>query len=299
MALTVTERKRGSRSVEVQAGGEPQRDLTETWLVRSDDGSEDELDVYWAPGLPQINDLWTGRNGNQDPALRCVQKRVRDHEQTKKLWRVECKFSSKLPDNGSLPSRDGEPPEFWPPTIEWSTELEQVVVDRWRQSSLPVSGGWVLNSALDPLLDPVVDYYPVTVLRYSRYYQFFDSGVINRYVSRLNSDTFLGYPPGTAKMVDITSRATFVYGLQYWSVAFTFKFKGLPTGNEAPPYPTWRAYRADVGEHFLDGGVKKGASTISLRTVNLDGAGNRSTGAPATLWFDYHEFVPFSPLVFG
>jgi hypothetical protein len=149
-------------------------------------------------------------------------------------------------------SKDAQPlgPIFWIVTvnftgsrfdgnvdIEWtdSTSSEPVDRDYYGRAIQTVVGEQVEGLTYE-LSDPVV------VIR--RKFFLFNAYTISQYRHATNSDTFLGWPPGTARLVGISAKNQFKFGmpLEQWDVTARIQFRIPYMGATAAQawYKRWR-----------------------------------------------------------
>ena len=88
MTTTLDGIKRGSRKASWTVGGRGliDRQYITSYIVTSDDGTDDETDAMNTSGVPLFGATWTGDNGSTDTKSMVRRKEVVDHDATRKLW---------------------------------------------------------------------------------------------------------------------------------------------------------------------------------------------------------------------
>lgn len=99
-----------------------------------------------------------------------------------------------------------------PADISWThaTTNEPIDVDG--------DGNPITNSSDQPFDPPVTDDVDDAVRRYRVNWENFDHNTIARYINSTNSDTFLGFPPGTCKIVEFNGTRLRTGAIFYWDV---------------------------------------------------------------------------------
>lgn len=281
MTTTVQGVLRGSRRAKVTGGEVFKVQHVETYLVLSDDGTDDEENVYLTSGLPQMGDYWQGQNGNTDFAF-VVGLTIMDVDESRRKWEVEVEYSTELPEGNGFQNA-GTDPIQWTPEIEWDTEFIEY------HPFYDVNGDEIVNGAGDAFTEPpITSLYPIPVFRYSRWMSSFTSAIQHTYAAKTNSDVFLGYNPGNALMSGVKARPEFIYGFQYWWVSYVVKFR----------LDGWEGRSRNSGPSFLDGGEKKSALTELGRPITgLTTSGTAVDGAGAVVSKEIFDSVPFGPIL--
>lgn len=296
MTVTHLGKLRGSRGFHISDGRRLDRKAVETHILTSDDGTDDEENVFLALEAAGyvMGKEWVGEQGGTNPGTRIVRYNISDHDATTRRWEVEVEYSSDLPDGGfSSTSTSGADPPNWEPEIEWDTELIEVPAVK-DTSDTPII--FAVTGEV-PAHPPIMKLEPIATLRYSRWYPpgFSAAAEIELYSGKTNSDEFLGFLPGFALMMGVSARAELIYGFQYWWTTYQLKFK-LGLGNTE----RWLGRTLSVGSSFKDpttGDIKKTderggwALPIDISTGDI-------AAAPTEVLFDIYETAAFNPLLF-
>jgi hypothetical protein len=191
--------------------------FTEAWQVLSDTIDDDPATIINAAGLPRQGDQH--RSGLE---AYCVSISATPLGPT--FWMVEAGF-------------EGQTPETTGVEVEWSDVTTSEPIDRdWNGAAIVTAN----FEQVDGLTVDVTD--QVVVIR--RRYQFINTTLIREYRRSVNSDTFLGWPPGTARLVGWSARNQFKYGgpREAWDVTARIQFRE-PYANTTPAeawYKRWR-----------------------------------------------------------
>lgn len=287
MTTSVAGIMRGTRRAKIVEGTPLRREFTESYIVLSTDGTDDEGNVYATAGLPTLGDAWTGDNGSTNLGVVVVGVSIADVDESRKKWTVDIEYSSDLPD-GSQGSGGGggESPPDWTPQIEWDTELEQYTPLRDK------SGSFILNRALEPYREPpVLAYRPIITLRYVKWQASFTSASIGNYVSKTNSDPFQGFNPGQAFMHRIAATAHFLFGSTFWQVTYLIRFRE----------DGWKITAMERGPSYYATGGNPASKTSAMREdsagmVWLNADGTKSDSVQTEEW-DIYQSIPFTPLL--
>ena len=149
-------------------------------------------------------------------------------------------------------SKDAQPlgPIFWVVTvnykgsrcdsnvdIEWTDSTASEPIDRDYNGRAIVTFN---NEQIEGLTYELAD--PVVVIR--RKFLLFNAYTISQYRHATNSDTFLGWPPGTAKLIGISAKNQFKWNmpLEQWDVTARVQFRIPYMGATAAQawYKRWR-----------------------------------------------------------
>jgi|GEM_PF-5348909 hypothetical protein len=285
MTTTLQGIMRGSRNAVFSAEehGLIHRNYVTSYVITSDDGTDDEGDVYETSGLPAWSSGFVGDNGRTDSGAIVNRRRIVDHDETRKLWIVEVEWDSATDQQTGSNSGGSDSPQDWSPEIEWDSESFTV------NPTKDHAGTVLLTPAGDPYTDPPIEKtVHIPTLRYSRWELGFSASTQILYSGKTNLDVFLGFGVREALMGGIKARSEFIGGVQFWWVTYPIKFN----------VKTWDAEVFDRGENYLVGGVKTSAVTSEHATrvvdMNLDGTYS-STPKPRTKII--YEGAAFNPLL--
>lgn len=141
-------------------------------------------------------------------------------------------------------------PIFWIVTVSYRGVVNDTAVDiEWTDSTTtePIDRDWngraIVTVNLEPVdglsLDIADDVVVIT-----REFTTINKAAIREYRRATNSDTFLDYPPGTARLIGYSAKNRFVYGglQESWKVTARIQFRE-PYANTTPAqawYKRWR-----------------------------------------------------------
>lgn len=182
------------------------------------------------------------------------------------------------------------------PSIEWGAVVTDEAIDQdWNGNAIVTANDEPIGGLTERLADDVV-----TIER--------NFLAVNRYALRAyrratNSDTFLGWPPGTARIMDDKATGVFIGGvLAYWRVRAVIQFR---EPFQTTPAKAW--YKRVRHEGFL---VRDAAGEAPHRAwdlgtkspvtqpVLLKADGTRETDSNAAHWLEFQTLgsLPFNAL---
>jgi len=163
--------------------------------------------VYTSSGLPLVGDLYPGTF-----AIDC--KTLTPERVSPIMAIVTVNYSGE-----AGPSELGSSPIDLPNSIEWGgTTTDEAIDEDWNGKPIVTVNGEPIEGLTERITDDTVTIERafLTVNRYA----------LRAYRRATNSDTFLGWPPGTARIMDDNAKAVFVGGvIKYWNVRATIQFR--------------------------------------------------------------------------
>lgn len=160
-----------------------------------------------AVGLPFIGDIYPGT-----AAVFCVRRTPQRVSPIMVI--ITCDFKGE-----SSPSTFGGDPVPTEVRVTWSTATTDEAIDQdWNGQPIVTNNNEPISGLTEKLSDDVVTIERkfLTVNRYA----------VRQYRRATNSDTFLSWPPGTARIVSDNSKAVFVNGVvSYWDVSVSIQFR--------------------------------------------------------------------------
>jgi hypothetical protein len=177
----------------------------------------DVPEVLSHPDVPKASD--------QHPAFINAWVRSRDIERVSPiLWMVTIGY-------------EGYDLDLWSFDLEWTDTTSTEPIDR------DINGRAIVTACNEPVMGLTVDI-PDTVAVIRRKFLFVNPFVFGAYRMATNSDTFLGWPPGTARLVGYSAPAKFKRGgqLDLYDVTARIQFR-YPYGGasaEQAWYKRWR-----------------------------------------------------------
>lgn len=268
--------------------------------------------VARCPGVPIGASFYVSANGSEWDALALLVSKDAEpmvkEEGEYDLWKVTCVYSTELPGGQPQSDKNKDNPENDKPKVSWDYETIKVA-RRWDATGKPL-----LNSAHMPFMPAVTFDTAVAVLNITRNELGFDSEVAAMYSYAVNSDTFLGRPPGAVQCTPPGAEQVWRGKWMFWSVRYKIRFAPRIPNPENPDavrdndyiYIPWQPRLLDEGMHHLDTCTTspKLGKPIPIfdhgplhHPVLLDGAGQRATESPPTP--RYIDFVMYPATSFN
>lgn len=167
-----------------------------------------------AVGVPKI-----GQPHPEDVYMWASNSVARPDGDTRLLYLVEVTYTSARGGEGQNAN-----PITRPPIINWDWELSSEPVDQ------DPDGNPLLTISLESYDPPIMEDVADQKLIIERNYENFDPYVLGTYKYVVNSDTFLGFPPGTALMKPIRARSQTEGAFLYWAITVEVVFRVDPAG---------------------------------------------------------------------
>lgn len=183
---------------------------TEGYQVLTTIGTGEDA-VVAAVGIPRIGDQhWTQVDSYCE--------KIEPQQVSPIFWMVTVSYRG-IPDDAAI-------------DVEWTDSITTEPIDR------DINGRAILTANFEPvdgLSMEIAD--QVVVIR--RRFQTINTAGIATYRRATNSDTFLGWPPGTARLVGFSAKNSFLYGSpnERWDVTARIQFRE-PYANTLP-YQAW------------------------------------------------------------
>jgi hypothetical protein len=237
-----------------------------------------------ASGLPFIGDIYPGT-----AAVRCTKRTPTRVSPI--LAIVACEFKGE-----SSPENFGGNPIPTEVFVSWTTASSDEPIDTdWTGQPIVTANNEPIDGLTERLDDDVVTIKRkfLTVNRYA----------VRQYRRATNSDTFLEWPPGTARIIADTSDAVFVNGVvAYWDVSVSIRFREpfLTTPEQA-----WykRVRHEGLLVRATPGASPKiawdeGTNTPVTRPILLKPDGTRETDPDNAYWLFFQTLgsLPFNAL---
>lgn len=198
------------------------------------------------------------------------------------MWQVIVGYEGVNPYTGSV-------------EVEWTDAATSEPIDRDFNGRAIVTAN---NEPVEGLSFDLAD--QVCVI--SRTFIGIDLQAIANYRHAVNSDTFLGWPPGTAKLVGYSAKNTFKFGApqELWSVTARIQFrKGLMGASDAQAW--YKRYRHE-GIYVNVGGFIQRARDLQgqevTKPVLLKADGTQETNPDNAVWLysKIYDSLPYSGL---
>jgi hypothetical protein len=262
--------------------------ITQGWQVtHSADATVEE--VMAAAGLPKVGDRYG--------STYLVVKSQNAQRVSPIFSMVTISYEGEIGVSGEGQPDPNQTPINNPPVIDWSDEssTEQVAEDLDGKTVATFNGESL--GALDiEIADPVL----VVTKNFSNY----SPHLIHAYRRAVNSDTFAGFPPGTARMVGASAKLMNTANNLYWQVTGRFKFR-YPYNTT--PDKAW--YKRVLHEGFqvrnsdalsdVSHALDKEKNRV-VKPVYLTATGRRVEDGDDPHWLEFriYDSLPFNALGF-
>lgn len=245
----------------------------------------DDLDVATsASGLPLVGELYPGTRT-------VVCRKLSLSRLSPVLAQITCHYSGEV-----SPNNRGEPP------IDTSVKISGGWITTEEAIDQDINGAPLVTANNEPI-DGITERFVDDRITIERNYINWNPYLVRMYKRATNSDTFFGYPPGTARLMDIGYTAEYVNGqTEFFRVRAQVQFR---EAYNTTPDKAWRKRVRHEG--FL---VRKDASsdpepawdpitkTRATRPVLLKENGTRETNPDNAVWLEFETLksLPFSAL---
>lgn len=205
------------------------------------------------------------------------------------MFLVEASWSGEV---GPLGPEDN--PLNTPPSIDFAdVETDEEIDEDW-------DGYPIINANYEPI-EGVKVAIPDLILNVQRNFATYSSYTQAQYRRATNSDTFNGWPPGTARVVKLTGKNVFDKDIGYWQVSASIRFR-YPY--RTTPAKAWysRVRHEGFYERLTPGGVIvracDGYKHPVTKKILLKADGTRETDPNNTYWLEIKKYnsLPFSAL---
>lgn len=247
-------------------------------------------EVRTATGIPRRFDAYATATETDNGSL-CTRVAAEQDDENPILWVVSADYGSPTidPDQASEPN-----PVLRPAVVSWSFAKNRKPV--WKDKD----GKGILNSAKEYFDPPPEMDDSRPILTISRNQIAYNQAIAINYQDAVNSDPFLGFTAGQAKVSGITAQSQQEGSYRFWSVQYEFEF--CRDG--------WQLSILDQGRNKRVGAnltpiLQKDSAGNSINVpvsdpVPLDGSGGElANPTPETvqfLDFDVYKTMPFKAL---
>lgn len=169
-----------------------------------------ELDVYLAPGLPQVAQSFPGF-----PFVFAVSTKV--ERVSPVFWIVTVEYRGELGGTGGTGGLEPSP-LFAPPIIRFDDVETEEEID------VDFLGNPIVNTAGERVRG-VKALFSDQLLTVTRNFALFNTYVQAVYRRSVNADTFQGWPPGTVKLMKLSADNVYDTNIGYWKVTGVFQFR--------------------------------------------------------------------------
>ena len=250
-----------------------EREYTRKWLVVVNDRRLSAAQVCFAPGVPRPYTPYIDKTGmihDMHALLGKLDGRQPDENDWQR-WIVTGKYSTKVIDTKGDKGTDNRNPEMDPPDISWDYQETQ------EAPALDLDKKPFFNSALQPFAPAPTFPVGYRVLNYTKNQLDFDPLVADDYTFSVNSDKFMGMPPGS--VLCLPPRAQMIIkgggggagknqhnGMMYWRVSYRLKFQRKDADGK---YETWQPKVLDQGISELVGRPEQPAQLLFAGALGI------------------------------
>jgi len=249
--------------------------FTEGYQVLSDEIDDDPVVIASASGVPQLGEQH--RSGLEAYVNSIVPSPLGPN-----FWMVIVGYEGESEDPGTV-------------EVEWTDTTTTEPIDRdWLGRAIVTAN----NEQVEGLSMDVAD--QVVVIR--RKFATISTAGIAAYRRATNSDTYLGWPPGTARLVGFSAKNKFKFGgpRESWDVTARIQFRE-PFAGTTPAQAWYKRWRHE-GLLIRDGGIIRRATDQLgqevTKPVLLQVSGQRETDPDAAYFFHTQVYgsLPYSAL---
>lgn len=251
------------------------------WVVEVDSPTTPQTDIVNAPGVAFLD--------GHPEAYYCLAMNAAVANYSGSRWHYEVTWDYELPKQENPDQNPLARPDIW----------------KWSTGGLSVPALYYYDgSTLKPLQNSADDFFEGATVDISTLQASisgnrptFDYGLATAVTNSVNSDTYLGAPPGTWKCSGISAQpAVEVVNeveIRYWQTEVTLEYRP----------DKWHLQLPNVGWNYLEGGQKKrvwvidsesGERVPAANAQPLTSGGGLKTGAPDILERRVQREVPFN-----
>lgn len=261
------------------------RKITEGWQIVHAT-TDSKLEIEAAAGLPVIGELYPGRSFIYCESL--------DFKPVSPILTIAtANYSGEIGPAGETDSPLNKPPE-----ISWSdVESDEPTDEDFNNQPIVNVNGEPIEGVTMKLADNVV-----TI---KKNFLTFNPYGTAAYRHSVSSDTFLGYPPGTARLIRYSARQVALADDSYWEVTASIQFRlGIRTTNERAWWKRVRneGYYEKVTDAFTSQPILVQATDDNgkpmTRPVLLKSDGTREADPTQAYWLEFqvYDSLPYNSL---
>lgn len=261
------------------------RKISEAWQIVHD-ATDPKLDIEFALGVPRIGDVYPGRQ-----FIFC--ENIAFESVSPILTIAIADYSGEIGPGGEQDSPLNTPPE-----ISWSdVETDEPTDEDFNGQPIVNVNGEPIEGVTQKIADNVV-----TI---KRNFLTFNPYGTAAYRHSVSSDTFLGYPPGTARLIRYNARQLYVQDDSYWEVTASIQFRlGIRTTDDRAWWKRVRneGYYEKVTDAFTSDLILVQATDDNgkpmTRPVLLKSDGTRETDPTQAHWLEFqvYDSLPYNAL---
>lgn len=245
----------------------------------------DGLEVaYQSSGLPLVGDLYPGTSY-------VICRKLTPSRLAPTLAMMVVDYSGEIGQGG-----EGSSPVSNEAIVTWRGQVTDELIDQ------DINGKPLVTFNGEPI-DGITERIPDDVATIERNYATISTYALRQYLRSRNSDTFLGWPPGTCRLFDYSATNVIKDGVAgFWKVSMTFVFR---EPYNTTPDKAW--YKRVRHEGFLIRAIAGGTPQIAFdpvtktpvtRPVLLKANGTRETNPENAYWLEFEttKALPYNSL---
>jgi hypothetical protein len=250
------------------------------------DATDDRLDIEFAAGVPRVGDPYPGA-----AFVFCEKVQVNRVSPIMSIASVD--YKGEIGPNG-----EDDSPLNAPPEISWSdTETDEPTDE-------DINGQPIVNVNGEPI-DGVTMKIADNVVTIKRNFLTFDPYTTGQYRHSVSSDSFLGYPPGTARLIRYNAKNAYYNDNVYWEVTGSIQFRlGIRTTDDKAWYKRVRneGFYEKITDSFTSSPILVQATDDNgkamTRPVLLKSDGTRETDPANAHWLEFQVYrsLPYQAL---
>lgn len=247
------------------------------------DGNDDPEIAPWvarnAPDIPRVGDPLS-----YDPFIRCKRTGARPVGGSMVLWDVNCYYH--LQTTGTDDTGEGmSNPLEQTPKVSWSTAANAEAIDE------DIHGDPIVNVNEEPFDPPVQRDYSDVILQFEANQLTFNYGTAVGWRDAVNTDVFLGYAAGVARLMDWSAEHIYDGAFDYWRVKIKVQFRerGWKKRILNQGLRVWTGNHNDDGSREYENVTDKDGNPVQ-EPVLLDADGYRLPDAAMATWVEFDVY---------
>lgn len=164
-------------------------------------------EVYNASGLPLVGNVYPGTSY-------VICRKLTPQRVSPIMAIIQADYSGEIGPGGASDS-----PANIEVTLTWRNASTEEAIDQ------DIDGGAIVTANDEPI-DGITERISDQVATIDRNFQSINMAAIQQYLKSVNSDTFLGFAPGTGRLIDYSATNVITNGVAgFWKVSATFQFR--------------------------------------------------------------------------
>lgn len=238
------------------------------------------IEVYQAPGIPAANSTYPGTI-----SVWCVS--ASPQKVSPIMWIVSVAWAGEFG-----PAGPEDNPLNMPPRIDWTdAETDEAINQDYNGNAIVTANGEAIEGVTKKIADQVV-----TI---QRNYASFSPAATAAYRDSVNSDVFLGFPAGTARLVRFSAKLINGDSNSYWDVTASIQFR-FPY-NTTPRKAWWKRILHQGYQEKRDGKIVRALdddNEPAVKPVLLKEDGTREKNKDNAIYLELQVYgeLPYNAL---